>query len=131
MCDGADREDDHGQARANMAFHGCVVRASRNRTLQRQWALLEPFARTYLTIAKSHVDRRALAERHRPILDALRARDPEAAASAMRSHLLEAGGLLRSEAAPLGPGPARRGPDPSSTVRPHGVDAGPGPERAG
>ena len=106
MCDGADREDDHGQARANMAFHGCVVQASHNRTLQRQWALLEPFARTYLTIAKSHVDRRALAERHRPILEALRARDPEAAASAMRSHLLEAGDLLRREGARFEPGAA-------------------------
>ena len=91
MCDGAERENDHDQARANMAFHGCIVQAARNRTLQRQWTLLEPFARTYLTIAKSHVDRRALAERHRPILDALRARDPQAASEAMRTHLLEAG----------------------------------------
>ena len=78
MCDGAERGNDHDQARANMAFHGCIVQAARNRTLQRQWTLLEPFARTYLTIAKSHVDRRALAERHRPILEALRARDPKA-----------------------------------------------------
>jgi DNA-binding FadR family transcriptional regulator len=95
MCDGAEREDDHHQARANMAFHGSIVQASRNRTLQRQWALLEPFARTYLTIAKSHVDRRALAERHLPILAALHERDPVAAGEAMRRHLLEAGGLLR------------------------------------
>ena len=98
MCDGAERENDHDQARANMAFHGCIVQAARNRTLQRQWTLLEPFARTYLTIAKSHVDRRALAERHRPILEALRARDPKAAARAMRAHLLEAGGLLERTA---------------------------------
>jgi DNA-binding GntR family transcriptional regulator len=95
MCDGAEREDDHHQARANMAFHGSIVQASRNRTLQRQWALLEPFARTYLTIAKSHVDRRALAERHLPILAALHERDPAAAGEAMRAHLLEAGGLLK------------------------------------
>ena len=67
---------------------------ARNRTLQRQWTLLEPFARTYLTIAKSHVDRRDLAERHRPILAALHARDPRAASEAMRRHLLEAGGIL-------------------------------------
>jgi DNA-binding GntR family transcriptional regulator len=105
MCDGADREDDHHQARANMAFHGSIVQASRNRTLQRQWTLLEPFARTYLTIAKSRVDRRALAERHRPILAALHARDPKAAAEAMRKHLLEAGNLLQNHAAQLGPGP--------------------------
>jgi DNA-binding GntR family transcriptional regulator len=106
MLDGAAREDDHDQARANTAFHGCIVRASRNKTLQRQWALLEPFARTYLTIAKSHVDRRELAERHRPILAALRARDPQAASAAMRSHLLEAANALSSElrmrAAPAG-----------------------------
>jgi DNA-binding GntR family transcriptional regulator len=99
MCDGAERENDHDQARANMAFHGCIVQAACNRTLQRQWTLLEPFARTYLTIAKSHVDRRALAERHRPILEALHARDPRAASAAMRFHLLEAGGLLTGNAA--------------------------------
>ena len=99
MCNGAERNDDHEQARANMAFHGCIVRASQNRTLQRQWTLLEPFARTYLTIAKSHVDRRRLAERHRSILDALRARDALAASESMSNHLLEAGELLRDEIA--------------------------------
>ena len=104
MCNGADRNDDHEQARANMAFHGCIMRASQNPTLQRQWTLLEPFARTYLTIAKSDVDRRLLAERHRPILDALRARDAQAASESMRDHLLEAGELLRDEIAAGGSG---------------------------
>jgi DNA-binding GntR family transcriptional regulator len=107
MCDGAERENDHDQARANVAFHGCIVRAARNHTLQRQWTLLEPLARTYLTIAKSRVDRRALAERHRPILEALRARDPKAASDAMRAHLLDAGGLLQRESARSGPDPER------------------------
>jgi DNA-binding GntR family transcriptional regulator len=112
MCDGADREDDHDQARANLAFHGCIVQAARNRTLQRQWTLLEPFARTYLTIAKSHVDRRALAERHRPILEALRARDPQAASEAMRTHLLEAGGLVQTQRATSGSDPDSPGQTP-------------------
>jgi DNA-binding GntR family transcriptional regulator len=99
----AERGDAHEQARANVRFHATVVHAARNRTLLRQWNLLEPFARTYLTVARAHVDLQALAARHEPILDALRRGDAAAAGDAMREHLLEAAELLRqgeAEAAP-------------------------------
>jgi DNA-binding GntR family transcriptional regulator len=91
----ARRGDAHDQSQANASFHAQIVRASRNATLERQWTLLEPFSRTYISVSKSDVDLRALSERHVPILEALRARDGEAAAEAMHRHLMDAADLLR------------------------------------
>ena len=42
----AARGDAHAQALHNAEFHTCVVTASGNRTLQRLWSMLQPFART-------------------------------------------------------------------------------------
>jgi DNA-binding GntR family transcriptional regulator len=91
----ARRGDAHGQSQANASFHATIVRAARNATLERQWALLEPFSRTFLTVSQSGLDLLALSERHIPILDALRARDPDAAADAMYQHLMDAAELLK------------------------------------
>ncbi len=91
----ADRGDAHDQSQANASFHAAIVRAARNATLERQWSLLEPFSRTYISVSQPGLDLRALSDRHVPILDALRARDPEAAHDAMHRHLIEAADLLR------------------------------------
>ena len=95
MRTAARRDDPHGQSQANASFHATIVRAARNATLERQWALLEPFSRTFLTVSQSGLDLLALSERHIPILDALRARDPDAAADAMHRHLMDAAELLK------------------------------------
>jgi DNA-binding GntR family transcriptional regulator len=86
----AARDDAHAQAMQNSAFHTCVITASGNRTLQRLWSMLEPFARTYLTATAPGADLHWLAERHVAILEALETRDAEAAAEAMRIHAREA-----------------------------------------
>jgi len=86
----AGRGDAHAQALQNSQFHNCVISASGNRTLQRLWAMLEPFARTYLTASVPGTDLHWLAERHSAILDAFEARDPERAAAVMRTHAREA-----------------------------------------
>jgi DNA-binding GntR family transcriptional regulator len=91
----AGRGDAHDQSQANAAFHATIVRAARNATLERQWSLLEPFSRTYLTVSQPGLDLLALSERHVPILDALRARDGDAAAAAMYRHLMAAAELLK------------------------------------
>jgi DNA-binding GntR family transcriptional regulator len=95
MRGAARRGDAHGQSQANASFHATIVRAARNVTLERQWALLEPFSRTYLTVSQPGLDLLALSERHIPILDALRARDADAAADAMHRHLMDAAELLK------------------------------------
>ena len=94
----ARRGDAHDQSQANAAFHATIVRAAGNRTLERQWSFLEPFSRTYLTVSQPGLDLRALSERHVPILDALRARDGDAAAEAMHRHLMDAAELLKEPA---------------------------------
>lgn len=86
----AARGDAHAQALHNSEFHDCVITASGNRTLQRLWSMLEPFARTYLTATVPGVDLHWLAERHVAILEAFEARDPERAADVMRLHAREA-----------------------------------------
>jgi DNA-binding GntR family transcriptional regulator len=94
----ARRRDAHDQSQANAGFHATIVRAARNATLERQWSLLEPFSRTYLTVSQPGLDLLALSERHVPILDALRARDGDAAAAAMHRHLMDAAELLKEPA---------------------------------
>jgi DNA-binding GntR family transcriptional regulator len=91
----ARRGDAHDQSQANASFHATIVRAARNATLERQWSFLEPFSRTYISVSQPGLDLLALSERHVPILDALRSRDPDKAAAAMHRHLLEAAELLR------------------------------------
>ena len=90
MAEAARTGDALGQSHANAEFHATIVEAAGNATLTRQWSLLEPFARTYLTVTRAHVDLAALAARHAPIVAALRARDGAAAATAMETHLAEA-----------------------------------------
>jgi DNA-binding GntR family transcriptional regulator len=94
----ARRGDAHDQSQANASFHATIVRAARNATLERQWTLLEPFSRTYISVSRPGLDLLALSERHVPILEALRARDPDAAAEAMHDHLMGAAELLRPSA---------------------------------
>ena len=93
----ARRGDAHDQSQANASFHATIVRAARNGTLERQWRMLEPFSRTYLTVSRPGIDLIALSERHVPILDALRRHDPDAAAAAMHEHLMGAAELLRGD----------------------------------
>jgi DNA-binding GntR family transcriptional regulator len=93
----ARRGDAHDQSRANASFHATIVRAARNGTLERQWRMLEPFSRTYLTVSRPGIDLIALSDRHVPILDALRRHDPDAAAAAMHDHLMGAAELLRGD----------------------------------
>jgi DNA-binding GntR family transcriptional regulator len=88
------RGDAHTQAQQNSEFHGCVIEASGNLTVQRLWSIVEPFARTYLTATLAGVDLGWLADRHEAILKALEARDPERAAEQMRTHAQEAEALL-------------------------------------
>lgn len=94
MAQDAARGDAHEQAVHNTRFHAIVVRAAGNRALERVWAMLEPFGRTYVTASMPGVDLRWLGERHREIIDALRDRDPEKAAAALRQHAVEAAGLI-------------------------------------
>jgi DNA-binding GntR family transcriptional regulator len=98
MTKAARRGDAHDQSQANASFHATIVRAARNRTLERQWQMLEPYSRTYLTVSRPGIDLVFLSDRHVPILNALRRRDSAAAAEAMQEHLMGAADLLMEDA---------------------------------
>lgn len=94
MEEAAERGDTHDHAMHNAEFHATVVKAAENRTLLRQWSMLEPFARTYVTASVPGIDLHWLSARHQAILDAIRDKDPERAADASRHHAAEAADLL-------------------------------------
>ncbi|HEY6762392.1 MAG TPA: GntR family transcriptional regulator [Baekduia sp.] len=83
------------ESTADAAFHATIVEASHNKVLARQWNQLQPQARTFISISLPASERGPVAERHVPILDALRTRDPERAATAMQDHLSEVADRLR------------------------------------
>jgi DNA-binding GntR family transcriptional regulator len=83
------------ESSADAAFHATIVEAAHNRVLARQWGQLQPQARTFISISMPASARGPVADRHLPILDALRGRDPERAATAMQDHLSEVADRLR------------------------------------
>jgi DNA-binding GntR family transcriptional regulator len=94
MREAARAGDPYAEATADAAFHGHVVGLSGNATLERVWRTLEPFLRTFITIAAAGADRRAAAERHVPIIEALRGGDAERVEAAFRTHFEAAAAVL-------------------------------------
>jgi DNA-binding GntR family transcriptional regulator len=89
MRAGAAAGDTVAESAADSAFHATIVDVARNGVLSRQWQQLQPHARTFISLTLPASDRGPVADRHVPILDALRRRDPAAAAQAMHDHLSE------------------------------------------
>ena len=69
----------------DVQFHRLIVEGSGNRTLIDLWTSLHVEARTMITFVR-YGDLHYIAESHVPILDALRARDAELHAAALREH---------------------------------------------
>jgi len=94
MDEAADRGDAHDQALNNTRFHARIIAAAHNPTLERQWSMLEPFSRTYITASAPGIDLHWLSKRHEPLLAAIRDKDPELAADLSRKHAAEAAVLI-------------------------------------
>lgn len=94
MRDAALAGDPYGEATADTEFHRFIMHRSGNATLERVWRTLEPFLRTYITIVSPGVDRRAVADRHVPIIDALRQTDPALVEDAFKVHFQAAAAAL-------------------------------------
>lgn len=82
----ARKGDGHGVARADASFHGRIVVLADNGTLERVWRSLEPFSRTYLTLAVPGADPQWSADLHAPIVAALQQRDTDAVVAALHQH---------------------------------------------
>jgi DNA-binding GntR family transcriptional regulator len=96
MRKAAARGDNRAQIDADFQFHLAIVEASGNWLLKQYWERMRLANTTLLTVARSRHSMMEIADRHVPVLDALRARDPDAAERAMRLHIEEPGHWLRA-----------------------------------
>jgi DNA-binding GntR family transcriptional regulator len=115
MQEAARTGDGRAVAMIDASLHEQIMQLSANKTLLRVWRSLEPFSRTYITLAVPHSDPQWSASLHDPMLEAIRARDGEALARAIERHFDEVRDWLgrtlaeaASEAA-AGPGGAEAG----------------------
>ncbi len=92
----AARGDTRAAVEADFAFHLAIVDASGNWLLKQFWERMRLATTTFLTVSKSHHSLSEIAERHAPVLAALRAGSAEAAELAMRRHIEEPGQWLRT-----------------------------------
>lgn len=90
MRECAGRDDLHGLIAADVQFHASICRASGSQRLYQFWDCLNPHIWTLLTSLKATgYTPSQIAERHAPVLAALRARDPERAEIEVRRHITE------------------------------------------
>lgn len=101
----ADADDVHGQLVHDARFHQLIVDASGNEVLREVWRSLRVEAGTLISVLRSDSDLRMIAELHRPILEALRVRNPELAGREMRHHI-EFFGLRVTGGSPIGRSPS-------------------------
>lgn len=94
--------DTVAEASADAAFHALIVARSGNGTLARIWDRLEPFSRTYISLAIPGADQARIVGLHAGVLEALRGRDAADADAAIRTHFIDTGAMLvaRLEANP-------------------------------
>jgi DNA-binding GntR family transcriptional regulator len=85
----AQRNDSRALANLDTAFHHAIVRASGNKMLEHVWQTMRLAITTSVTFSMARRSLHELAERHVPVLEALRTRDPALAESAIRKHIDE------------------------------------------
>ncbi len=78
----------------DVAFHRAIVDATSNPVFRDMFDFLDQRVRGFIGVARSNSAKRSLSrqvqEEHRLILEAIRAKDPEAARSAAATHLQNA-----------------------------------------
>lgn len=116
MRQAAARGDTVAHIEADVAFHKTIIDASGNRQLAQFWQTMRLATTTFLTFAMSRRSLEDLAERHAPLIDAMRGRDPDAAEAAMRRHIEEPGEWVLA-ALEAGAGPAVPGNSPAAGVQ--------------
>lgn len=75
-------------------FHEIVVETAANGVLLDSWSGLRIEAFTLVSVIKSKLDLQAIADAHRPIVEALRLRDADQAGKVMREHIEQFGNTL-------------------------------------
>lgn len=95
-------DDRRAVAMIDASLHERMMELSGNRTLLRVWRSLEPFARTYITLAGPRADPQWSADLHDPILDSIRRRDTDGVVRAIEKHFEEVRAWLAGHLAEVG-----------------------------
>jgi DNA-binding GntR family transcriptional regulator len=90
-------DDRKAHVNADIEFHRTILQASGNRLLYQMWEAARLSSSSYVSISLVRRSLMELADRHIPIIDALRAGDPIAAESEMRKHIEELATWITSE----------------------------------
>jgi len=99
MRDAAARDDHWAQVSADGAFHHAIITAAGNRMLEHVWQTMRLSVTTCVTHSLTHRSLHEITERHVPVLEALRTRDPRKAEAAIRRHIEEPGEWIRASGA--------------------------------
>lgn len=102
MRQAAAKGDHRAHVDADFAFHQTIIKASGNHILQHVWQTMRLATTTFVTHSMMQLTHRSLeeiGERHVPVLEALRARDPNLAETAMRRHIEDPGDWIRDAVA--------------------------------
>lgn len=97
MLQAASDQDQHGLLTHDARFHELIVEAAGNSVLLDAWSGLRIEAFTLVSLIRSHLDLVAVANSHRPILEALRQRDPTLAGKELRTHIESFGALVMGD----------------------------------
>lgn len=88
MFDAAKRDDLAQLVQADIDFHRTVWEASGNPALPRIWPIVESMMRSFTAVSnKVYFRKQEVAASHLPLLETLRDRDPDRAATAAREHI--------------------------------------------
>ena len=98
MRSAAAQDDAHAQASADAGFHHIIIKAAGNRMLEHVWQSMRLSITTCVTYAMTHRSLDEITERHVPLLEALRSRDPNRAEAEIRRHIEEPGDWIREAA---------------------------------
>jgi DNA-binding GntR family transcriptional regulator len=102
MRQAAAKGDHRAHVDADFAFHQTIIKASGNHVLEHVWQTMRLATTTFVThsmMQLTHHSLEEIGERHVPVLEALRARDPNLAETAMRRHIEDPGDWIRDAVA--------------------------------
>jgi DNA-binding GntR family transcriptional regulator len=95
MKEAVRREDTHALVDHDIAFHRLIVEAAGNSVLEQCWKSLGVESRITISLYGTYMDPTEAAERHGKMIDAIRARNPRAAAREARKHVEVSAKLMR------------------------------------
>ncbi|MFJ6453944.1 GntR family transcriptional regulator [Paenarthrobacter sp. NPDC091669] len=103
MLAAAQAGDPRAQMQHDTRFHEIIVETAANEVLLDLWHSLRVETGTLISVIKSDWDLHMIAQMHKPVLTALRLRDPNLAGGEMRSHIEFFGSLVLRHSDPALP----------------------------